>query len=113
MVRRCSRASCRSSDRRRAYRDRRAALELVLAVGDDALTAGKAGGDDRQLAVGRTDLDRARLRHTVGVDDPDEETIRSALDGGRGNDNRVAAGREQQTRVNEFTGPQLVVLVGK
>src|SRR3954467_3931794 len=46
----------------RAGRNRGVALDLVLTLGHDALTAAEARGDDRQILVGRADLDRTRLR---------------------------------------------------
>jgi hypothetical protein len=66
---------------RRGDRDRRVALKLVLSVGDDAFAAGKTRVDDGHLAVGRTDLDRARLGQAISIDHPDEKAIRPALDG--------------------------------
>src|SRR5262252_10437975 len=111
MVRRCSRVACRSRDWRRGVCDPGVALELVLAVGHDAFAPGETRSDDRQIVVGRAGLDRPRLGDVLGRDRPDEETIGSALDRGRGNDDGVAAGFEQYTRVDELAGPQLVVLV--
>src|SRR5262245_65904794 len=113
MVRRCSRVACRSRDLRRGKCDRGVTLEPVLAVGHDALTPGKTGGDDRQVVVALSGLDRARLGDVLAADGPDEETIGSALDRGRGNDDGVAASFEQHARIDELAGPQLVVLVGK
>src|SRR5262249_61521251 len=113
MVRRYSRVACRSRDLRRGVCDRRVALELVLAVGHDALTPGKTRSDDRQIVVARPGLDRPRIDDVLAADGPDEETIGSALDCGRGNDDGVAASFEQYARVDELAGPQLVVLVGK
>src|SRR5215510_1329946 len=113
MVRRCSRVACRSRDLRRGVCDRRVALELVLAVGHDALTPAKTRSDDRQIVVARPGLDRARLGDVLATDRPDEEAIGPALDRGRGNDDSVAAGFEQYTRIEELAGPQLVVLVWK
>jgi hypothetical protein len=95
MVRRCSRVACRSRDLRRSKCDRGVALEPVLPVGHDAFTPGKTGGDDRQVVVGLSGLDRARLGDVLAADGPDEETIGSALDRGRGNDDGVAASFEQ------------------
>src|SRR6266478_5716416 len=113
MVRRCSQVASRSRDLRRGKCDRGVALEPVLPVGHDAFTPGKTGGDDRQVVVALSGLDRARLGDVLAADGPDEETIGSALDRGRGNDDGVAASFEQHPRVDELAGPQLVVIVGK
>src|SRR5215467_1315111 len=113
MVRRCSRAACRSRDLRRGIGDRGVALEPVLPVGHDAFTPGKTGGDDRQVVVGFRGLDRARLHDVLAADGTDEETVGSALDRVRVNDDGVAASLETYQRVDELVGPQLVVLVGK
>src|SRR5215471_11102566 len=79
MVRRYSRAACRSRDLRRGIGDRGVALEPVLPVGHDAFTPGKTGGDDRQVVVGLRGLDRARLGDVLAADGPDEETVGSSL----------------------------------
>src|SRR5215831_330110 len=113
MVRRCSRVACRSRDLRRGVCDWRVALELVLAVGHDALTPGKTRSDDRQIVVARPGLDRPRLGDVLAADGPDEEAIGPALDRGRGNDDGVAASFEQHPRIDEPAGPQLVVLIWK
>ena len=84
-----------------------------MTVGHDALTAAEARGDDGHILVGGADLDRTRLRQVVGGDGPDEQTVGSALDGARGNDNSGATGVEQHMRIDELARPEFLVVVGE
>src|SRR6516164_3033940 len=116
MVRRCSRVATRSRSLRRGGRrkcDRCIALQLVMAVNDNAFAAVEPRGNGNQVASCRAALNGARLRTIVGSNGPDKKPGRPTLYGGRGDDDGIAASFEQHPRVDELAGPQLVVLVRK
>ena len=84
-----------------------------MSGGDDAIAVGHACGDDGRIAGGRADLDGTRLHGVILRDDPGEQPLRSALDRGIGDGDRVVARFHQHPGIDEFARPERVVGVGK
>ena len=80
-------------------------LQLVLAVGDDALALIKARRDDGAVAGRRAGLDRTRFDGVVRLHHPGEHAVRPALDRDRRYDHDVLARFEQNPGIDEFARP--------
>src|SRR3954470_772367 len=96
--------SPRSERCRRGDGDRRISRELVMPVGDHAFAVVEAGRNDDQVAGCRTDFDDARLSGIVRGDDPGDQPLRTALNGGWGNGENVVAGSSRRRALTDSPG---------
>src|SRR6266566_3867900 len=113
MVRTSSRAASRSRGQWRGDGDRHAAFELVLSAGNHALAVIEPRRDHGEVLGGRADFDGTWLNRVVLGYNPCEQALRSALHRGWWDDEDIASSIEQHTRIDEFPGPQLFILVGE
>ena len=66
-----------------------------------------------EITGGGPDLDGTRLDGVVRRHDPGEQPLRSALDRGIGDGERIVASFDQHPRIDEFARPQRVVVIGE
>src|SRR6516225_1112465 len=90
-----------------------AGLQLVLAIDDHLLARREAGIDERSPAAHLGDFDRPHRDRAVRVDDIDVWTLRSLLHRRRGHRQPVMPRVEEQPRIDQLSGPQFVLFVGK
>ena len=84
-----------------------------MSVDHDLFVSRETGIDEGLAAADLRDLDRPGLDRVVGVDDVDIGPIRTLLHSRCGDGQAVLPCIDKQPRVDEFAGPELVLLVGK
>src|SRR5262249_46907763 len=110
-----------TGSRRLAMRGRRPLALLERDLGprpeplgalDDELLAGLHTAVERRIgAFGDAELHRPHLDRLVVLHDPDERTLRAALDGGLGHERRRATDLELEARVHELVREECLVVV--
>ena len=101
-------ACCPRSVRRRirsADGDARSDVQSRLTVDHHALACIQTLGGDGQVFADWFGLDRTLLGGVIGLDHPDIEAVRTALQRHRRYGHGVLAGRDQDVDVHEFAGP--------
>src|SRR6516164_224491 len=84
-----------------------------MPVSHDPLTVVEARCDNDQIAGCWADFYRSWLGSVVCGDHPDKQTLRAALDRGRGNSKNAVAGLQQEMCIDGFPRPQLVLVIGE
>src|SRR6478752_7845446 len=88
-------------------------LQLVLSVDHDLLVGLEAGINKCLSAADLCDLDRPARDRVVEIDDVHVSAAGTLLDSRCGDGQAVAPCIDEQSRVDEFAGPEPMRLVGK